>query len=211
MTKNALIVAIVAATLTGCAQNFTPYEVVEQLDINEKTTPRYEVGITEEKKSDNSFVIMTKLSSTSTARRTRDMAFYHAAVLTKQHEYPAFKVLQAGKGSWCSKSRSNHKQVLVTSNRAHSGKTYKQLPTISSTSEDGGYTVRLNVLFLTEQEYQASKTSKKVKLASKVVENLATKINQRPSEDELTRVSEERLQSCATGRKNRKVEDKRFL
>jgi len=66
-------------------------------------------------------------------------------------------------------------------------------------------------LFLTEQEYQASKTSKKVKLASKVVENLATKINQRPSEDELTRVSEERLQSCATGRKNRKVEDKRFL
>jgi len=211
MTNNALIVAMVATTLAGCAQNFTPYEVVEQLGINEKTTPRYDVGITEEKKSENSFVIVAKLSSTSTARRTRDMAFYHAAMLTQQYEFPAFKVLQAGRGSWCSKSRSNHKQVLVTSNRAHSGKTYKQLPTISSTSEDGGYTVRLNILFLTEQAYQVGKTSKKVKLASKVVENLATKINQRPSEDELTRISEERLQTCATGRKNRKVEDKRLL
>jgi len=211
MTNNALIVAMVATTLAGCAQNFTPYEVVEQLGINEKTTPRYDVGITEEKKSENSFVIVAKLSSTSTARRTRDMAFYHAAMLTQQYEFPAFKVLQAGRGSWCSKSRSNHKQVLVTSNRAHSGKTYKQLPTISSTSEDGGYTVRLNIFFLTEQAYQLGKTSKKVKLASKVVENLATKINQRPSEDELTRISEERLQTCATGRKNRKVEDKRLL
>lgn len=211
MTKKALIAVMVAVTLTGCAQNFTPYEVVEQLDINEKPTPRYEEGITEEKKADNSFVIIAKLSSTSTARRARDMAFYHAAILTQQHEFPAFEVLKAGRGSWCSKRRRNYKQVQVSSSSAHSGRTVKQLPTISTTSEDGGYTVRLKIAFLTEDEYQTSKNAKKVKLASKVMENLTAKINQRPSEDELTRVSEERLQTCTTGRINRKVEDKSFL
>jgi len=211
MTKSSFVAAIVATTLTGCAQNFTPYAVVEQLGINEKTTPRYEVGITEEQKTDSEFVIVAKLSSTSTARRARDMAFYHAAILTQQHEYPAFKVLKTGKGSWCSKRRRNYKQVQVSTNSAHSGKTVKQLPTISSSSEDGGYTANLKISFLTEAEYQAGKNAKRVKLASKVVNNLATKIKQRPSEDELTRVSEEKLQTCATGRKNRKVEDKRFL
>jgi len=139
------------------------------------------------------------------------MAFYHAAILTQQHEFPAFEVLKAGKGSWCSKRRRNYKQVQVTSNSAHSGQTVKQLPTISTTSEDGGYTVRLKIAFLTEQDYQESKKSKKVKLASKVIENLTVKVNERPNEDELTRVSEERLQTCTTGRINRKVEDKSFL
>lgn len=211
MTKNVLIVAMVASMLTGCAQNFTPYEVVEQLGINEKTTLRYEVGITEEKKADSEFIIMAKLSSTSTAQRAKDMAFYHAAILTQQHEFPAFEVLQVSRGTWCSRRRSNHTQVLVTSSRAHSGKTYKQLPTITSTSEDGGYTARLNIAFLTEQEYQASKTSKKVKLSSKIVEDLSAKINVRPSEGELTRVSKERLQSCTTKRKGNKIGNKKFL
>lgn len=195
MKKMYLLASMIIITLAGCSNLYTPYEVVEQIDYKGRHTERYEFGITEEKVSALEYIITAQLTSTSTAERANDMIIYHAAILSEKFDFPAFQILEAKQGSWCSSGRSTFRDTLIITNNLQ-WDAYKQRPGISLMTMDAGPSARIRIAFLTDKEYQAVKSSQRIKHVSKTIANLHSKINMRPSEEEMTLRSRETLQGC---------------
>ncbi len=61
----------------------------------------YQIGVTEEKVSNNKYYVTAKLESYSAVERARSMIFYHGALLAENADVDKFQVKMGNAGGWC--------------------------------------------------------------------------------------------------------------
>jgi len=175
LKKNSILICIIF--MSACAYKPTPYKVVQSVEyVKGKLAGKYKLGVTEQRISDNRYVITVKLDSGSSLIRAKKMLMLHAANLALNNGYDSFSRGKNKTGKWCqgSNNRSTGQRSI----------------------NDGGPSVTVTVNFIDSKKLTNKKKKLNIKNAAKVIEKLTPEVNQIISSDEASSNTETILESC---------------
>ncbi len=177
--KTSILICIIL--MSACAYKPTPFKVVQSVEyVKGKLAGKYKLGVTEQRISDNRYVITVKLDSGSSLIRAQKMLMLHAATLALSNGYDSFSGGKNKTGKWCqgSNNRSTGQRSI----------------------NDGGPSVTVTVNFIDSKKLTNKNIKKKkrlnIKNAAKVIEKLTPEVNQIISSDEASSNTETILKSC---------------
>jgi len=176
MNYRKLLLLISILGISACAYQPTPYKVVQKENYEQGALAGlYKLGVTEERVSENIYIITVKLDSGSDPQRARNMLLLHASKLAKSNGYKFFKKSQMKVGGWCQKSRSSAtKAVLFV---------------------DGGPSAKAKIAFIDLNEQTMTK-KKKLFNAEKIIERLESLVSEIISNEEADINTDKRMRVC---------------
>ncbi|WP_019028875.1 CC0125/CC1285 family lipoprotein [Colwellia piezophila] len=177
MDLKKVIILICIMFLSGCAYQPTPYKVVQSVEyVKGGLAGQYKLGVTEQRISDNRYVLTVKLDSGSSVVRAQKMLMLHAATMAINNGYDSFTGGKNKTGKWCQGS----------SNRS----------TGQRSINDGGPTVTVTVTFVDSKGQTNKKKKRKIKNAAKVIEKFSSEVNQIISSEQANSNTDTMLKSC---------------